>query len=191
MPQVTGQVNEIKVRNTKIGDMYDLIVNGQSYGHGKYAPRGIKQGDFVTFEYEVKVNGQYENRNIVSKSLRVETSPTPEVKQQAVVQTSMAAAAADAKQQVISRQAALNTANALLANQLAAGGLKFPATAKPAAVFEAVTVAHLELASRLYKAATGDTWDVGSSSSAKPAVSQSRAPFSDGEDAGADEYPDA
>ena len=40
--KISGIVTEIKARNTRVGDMYDVVVNGVAYGNGKYPPRGVK-----------------------------------------------------------------------------------------------------------------------------------------------------
>ena len=189
--QITGQVTEIREKQTKFGPMYDLIVNGQAYGHGKFAPRGIKQGDFVTFDVDVKQNGQYTNYNIVAKSIRVEANPTPEQRSEAKTQTSMALAAASKKDTAYSRGASYNSALALIKLQLEHGGIKFPATAKATAIYEAIDQAVLEAAAKLFKATTGDDWDVGTEKVSKPAVSRPAASEPDPADEGYDDYPDA
>lgn len=158
MTQVSGQVTEIKERTTKFGPMYDLVVNGKPYGHGKFAPRGIKQGDFVTFDVEVKQNGQWTNYNIVNKSLRVDEAPSPEVRKQAVAETAANLSAADKKQEIISRQSATNSALTLIGLQLQYGGIKFPASAKAADVYALIDAAVLDQAQRLFKLNTGDEW---------------------------------
>lgn len=190
MTQITGQVTAIKTRNTKIGDMYDLVVDGKSYGHGKFAPRGVKEGDFVTFEFTTKVNGQWTNLDIVPKTLRVESAPTEEQKTASKAATTLATAAADKKQETISRQSALNTATAIVALQLQYGGLKFPATAKAPDVFSVIEGAVFDVASRVYKANTGDTWDVPTEKVSKPVAKREAAPTAS-DDAGYDEYQDA
>ena len=189
--QITGQVTEVREKQTKFGPMYDLIVNGTAYGHGKFAPRGIKEGDFVQFEVDVKQNGQYTNYNIRSKTLQQISNPTPEQKSEAKAQTSMAQAAANKKDTAYSRGASYNSALALIKLQLEYGGIKFPATAKPTAVYEAIDQAVLEAAAKLFKATTGDDWDVGTEKVSKPAVSRPAASEPDPADEGYDDYPDA
>lgn len=158
MATTSGIVNEIKAKNTRFGDMYDVVVNGTAYGHGKYAPRGVKAGDFVTFDFETKVNGQYTNHNIVPKTLRVENQPAPAAVQAARAETKQVIHAADNRQTVISKQAALNTSIELTRLQLDKGGIKFPANAKAPDVYAGIEAAVLETATRLYKINTGDDW---------------------------------
>lgn len=182
MTKISGIVTEVKTRNTRVGDMYDVVVNGTSYGHGKYAPRGIKAGDFVTFEYETKVNGQYTNHNIVPRSLRKEDSPAPEAVAQAKAETRTVLAAGDKRQETISKQANLNTAIAAVTLQLQHGGLKFPASAKAPDVFSAIDKLILDTAGKYYKLTTGDEWpELNTAPSVKkPAArDQDDAPFED------------
>lgn len=158
--KASGIVSEIKSKPTKFGDMYDLIINGTAYGHGKYPPRGIVAGDFVTFEFDTKINGQYTNRNIVSKSLRKDDSPAPAAVDAAKAETRTVLATADKRQETISKQANLNSAIALVTQIIAVGGLKFPANAKPPAIYEAVEGLVLDQAAKLYRLTTGETWDI-------------------------------
>ncbi len=154
--KASGIVGEIKARETRVGQMYDVVVNGISYGNGKYAPRGVQAGDFVTFEYSE--NGQY--KNIVPRSLRKDDAPAPAAVNAAKAETRTVVAQADKRQETISKQANLNTAVSIIQLQLAHGGLKFPANAKAPAIFEAIEGTVLELAQRLYNLTTGETWDI-------------------------------
>lgn len=158
--KTSGIVSEITARKTRIGDMYDVVVNGTSYGHGKYPPRGIQAGDFVSFEYDTKTNGQYTNHNIISKTLRKDDSPAPAAVEAAKAETRTVLAATDKRQETISKQANLNSAIAMITQQIALGGIKFPASAKAPDIFKALEGLVLEQASRFYKLTTGEVWDI-------------------------------
>lgn len=154
MAKTSGIVTQVRARETKVGTMYDLVVNGISYGAGKYPPRDVKDGDFVTFEFTE--NGNY--KNLVPRSLRKDDAPAPAAVSAAKAETRTVVAQTDKRQETISKQANLNTAVSIIGLQLANGGLKFPAAAKAPAVFEAIEGAALDLAQRLYKHTTGEDW---------------------------------
>ena len=171
MAKITGIVSEIKARATRVGDMYDVVVNGVSYGNGKYPPRGVKAGDFVTFECETKQNGQYTNHNIVPRTLRVEDKPSPEQVSSAKAATAVNVASADKRQETISKQANLNTALELVGLYLQHGAVKIPA--KAADAYTAINAIVADTASKLYRATTGDDWDLDLSVDKQEAKSQS------------------
>lgn len=158
--KASGIVSEIKSKNTKFGDMYDVVINGTAYGHGKFPPRGIQQGDFVTFEYETKVNGQWTNHNITKGTLHKDDAPAPAAVEAAKAETRTVLATVDKRQETISKQANLNSAIALVTQQIAVGGIKFPANAKAPDVYKAFEGLVLEQAARLYNLTTGETWDI-------------------------------
>lgn len=158
MAQVSGIVTEIKAKATRVGDMYDVIVNGVAYGNGKYPPRGVKAGDFVTFEFEEKQNGQYTNRNIIAKTMRVDDNPAPAAVSAAKATTAVNVAAADKRQETISKQANLNTALTLVGLQLQHGAIKVPA--KPADANTVINTIVFDTAAKLYKLTTGEDWDI-------------------------------
>lgn len=161
MTQISGQLSQIKSKPTQFGEMYDVVINGQSYGLGKFPPRGIKQGDFVTLQYEQK--GNY--KNVVKGSLRLDDSP----KTDAVPSTAPAPAAYagksayvpfDERQEIISKQAAMNTALELCTLAQSAGAVQFAKTAKPAEILGLVHQWVLETAQKVYNLTTGRTWDM-------------------------------
>lgn len=158
--QATGIVQEVKAKATKFGDMYDVVINGTAYGHGKFPPRGIQAGDFVTFEFETKQNGQWTNHNIVPKSLRKDSSPAPAAVDAAKAETRQVVQSADKRQETISKQANLNSALQLINAQINVGGVKFPAAAKAPDIFKAVEGLVLDQAARFYKLTTGEDWKI-------------------------------
>lgn len=96
------------------GNMHDLIMsNGDKLGVGKFPPKGFAAGDYV--QYEVTKNGNF--KNLVPGSLSKLAKPAgvepPQRQQSSGSQAARARPAApdyDARQIVISKQAALNSA---------------------------------------------------------------------------------
>lgn len=165
---VTGTIERIEARPVPgHGTFYDLIVDGQKYGNGKYAPRDVKEGDVVSFEYETTQRGQYTNHNIKSRTLRkVEGGGATQARPQAARPAAVAAPARqpytpwDERQEIISKQAALNTAIALGGLAVEAGAVLVNKTAKDN---EKLTLVHnwiMEEAAKIFNATTGRTWDV-------------------------------
>ena len=174
----SGIITQIKTRPTKFGDQYDIYVNSVQYGFGKYPPRNVKEGDFVTFEFEEKQNGQYTNRNINSKTLRVDAggayaaqAPTATATPTAPVRVSVT----DDRQKVISKQSAQNTALTFLQLLLANGAIKVPAKAPDA--YTLLNTMFADYAARLYEINTGEKWnltanDLTGAAAAKPVNSE-------------------
>lgn len=162
MAQVTGKVNQIKSKQTQFGEMFDVVINGQSYGIGKYAPRGIGPGDYVTLEFEQKGNF----RNVVKGSLRKDDTPRDEAPSAATPISSATTPYAgrapyvpfDERQEMISKQSALNTA--LTFCKLASDNQAVP---MPKGVKEADKLGLLyqwvlDTAGKLYNLSTGRDW---------------------------------
>lgn len=159
MATITGVIESITARPTRVGDMYDVTVNGRKYGNGKFAPRGFKAGDMVTFDYEEKPNGQYMNYNIVPRTMRAaegqsqQASPAPVVRQ-----TVSSTGGVDRRQEIISKQSAMNTALTLIGLQLQHGALKLPA--KTADAYTVLNNLMAATVARVYSLNTGDTWNL-------------------------------
>lgn len=165
MATTSGIITEIRTRNTKFGDMFDVHINGQAYGHGKYAPRDFKPGDFVSFEYEVKQNGNYTNYNITPRTMRKEQGGAPVEQSAPQTQTAVTASTGvqrvnlqDDRQKIISKQAALNTGLNLLDLMVKNGAIKIPAKAPDA--YTLLNTLFAGYASRLYEINTGEKWDL-------------------------------
>jgi hypothetical protein len=166
--QVTGKVEQIKEKQTKFGAMYDVVVNGQSYGHGKYPPRGIQAGDHVTLDVEVKQNGQYTNYNIAKGGIRKEDGAAPS--NVTPINTQPASAATtpyagkspyvpfDERQEMISKQSALNTALSFCNLASANGAVPMPKAAKESEKLGLLYQWFLDTAGGLYKLSTGREW---------------------------------
>lgn len=148
--QVQGHVQEIKTKPTKVGDMYDLKVNGDYYGVGKYAPRDVSVGDYV--EFVMEQNGNF--RNVGRGTLRKVAAPantpatTPAAPSKVPVGVSW-----DDKQATISKQAALNTAISMVKLAVDAGAINLGSNAaKGYSVLERMV---MEQAARFHKFSTG------------------------------------
>lgn len=156
-----GFVQQVATRKTKIGDMFDLVVNGDSYGHGKYAPRGISAGDYV--EFVTEMNGNF--RNIARGTLKKIDPPAGAAAAAPAVQNTSPSAAANApartyvansfddRQVVISKQAALNTAIAFVEVATKTGAIALPeAKGKGLAILDRAV---FEYAAKFHKFSTG------------------------------------
>lgn len=203
MSKISGIVEEIVSRN----GYYDLKINGKRYGNGKYAPRDVKQGDFVEFEYESKQNGQYTNYYVKPRTLRKAEGSTPakapEGAQESATTSGYAQpvkreyVAFDERQDIISRQAALNTALQFCTLASSHGAVDFPKSAKPSERLTLVRAWLLDEASRFYNLSTGRKWEMPEQepaalpqdrrSKAKAAASE---PETSDTDTGSNEFPD-
>ena len=203
--QVTGIVDNIATRNTRVGEMFDLIVNGKKYGVGKYAPRGIMQGDFVSFEVDVKQNGQYTNYDVRRGTLRKEEgapkTAAPSTTATVSTPTRQTFVPQDDRQVIISKQAALNTALAFCNLAAGQGAVPMPKSVKEVDKLGLIQKWVLDTAAQFYGLSTGGTWDIPSLTPAtpqKPAAAAKKAkaaeedtpPFETEDDDGYDEYPD-
>lgn len=153
MSKVQGLVADIEARDTKVGTMYNFKVNGESYGAGKFPPKNIKVGDYI--EFNVTMNGNYKNMD--TRSATKIDKPSGEQVQASRAATSASNSSADAKQEVISKQAARNTAVAFMAVLGTAGALPVAASAKPATRYEALTGVLNQLTEEFYNYSQGKT----------------------------------
>lgn len=212
MTQITGTVNEIKSRETRAGTFYDVVVDGKAYGVGKYAPRGIQQGDVVTFEYETRQNGQYTNYNVKSRTLRKvdegSGASAPTVRNGGNSSASGSASTGvqparskyepfDERQEIISKQAALNSALAFGNLAIEAGAILVPKSAKDNEKLALVQNWVFTEAAKFFNATTGRTWDIQLSETvetpkelAKSGRKTAAAPAPESEDTGSDEWQD-
>lgn len=133
-------------------EMFDLIMDdGNKYGLGPFRPKHIADGDYVSFE--VEYNGNF--KNVARGSLKKEqkpagTGPAPTAKQAANAYTK----AQDNRQEIISKQAAANTAIAFVKLGLDAGVIKLPAKNGADTLF-AITKEYL---GQFYTLATGEEY---------------------------------
>jgi hypothetical protein len=135
--QVAGVCQEVKAKQTKIGTMYDLVVNGKSYGVGKYPPK-CKAGDNVVFD--IAWRGEYPN--VDTKTLQ--TTPGTGAPVHAQIPY------VDNRQEVISRQSALNSSIAWVTVLLGLDSKR--------ATPEAADAVLVKYRNAFYKASTGKSW---------------------------------
>lgn len=102
MANVTGYVKFIDERETSVGKMYDINVDGTKIGVGKFAPK-VKVGDYVSATFSE--NGRY--KNLDRNGLQVLPAPAAGGPKPSSGGSSQSF---DGRQEVISRQAASNTA---------------------------------------------------------------------------------
>lgn len=138
MSQVTGKVTAIDERSTDYGTMYNVKVNGKSYGHGKAEPK-FEVGDYISFDVEKR--GRFEN--MVSRSIRVldeppASAPAPQPSYGGGGKRQWNAGNDDKKQEAISKQAARNTAIEFMNLLASQDALPVGKTAKPEAKYTAL-----------------------------------------------------
>lgn len=128
MAEITGIIQELRTRDVSGGKKaYNIVVGGQEYGCGLYAPKA-KVGDYVKFELD-ESRGY---KNVGRNSLKVSTHKPPA---EAIAEASntkpvasTAGGTVDMKQEVVSRQSALNSAIAFMAILQSADALGLPAS---------------------------------------------------------------
>ena len=151
---ITGVIQTIKQKQTKIGTMYDIQVNGDWYGIGKYAPKA-KEGDYVTFTPEY--NGNF--KNVERGTLKVSANkPANTGSTQASSNVRAASNSFDARQDAISRQAASNTAIAWLSLLNTVGALPIATSKSKGSQQEAMDVIRRQYEKEFYEANTGIEW---------------------------------
>lgn len=153
---VSGIVQEIKQTprivqgQSKIA--YDLIVGGQKYSAGFFAPKA-NVGDYVTFDVEDR-NGF---KNVAPRSLKVGKAPAGAVAEAAKVVAS-GSGSFDKRQDAISRQAASNTAIAFMSLLASQDALPVPASKSKGDKQAAIEALLQGYEQRFYEANTGVKW---------------------------------
>lgn len=153
MAEITGVVQSIVSRDVAGGKKsYDIIVAGQKYGAGLYAPK-CKEGDYVKFELD-ESRGY---KNVGRNSLKVSANkpPAEAIAEAAATSTQAKSGGYDARQDTISRQSAMNTAVAFMTLLSANDALGLPAAntkGKRTEVMEAMLAKYTQ---EFYEANTG------------------------------------
>src|SRR5688572_27328879 len=126
MSEVSGIVQDIQTKSVAGGKTaYNIVVGGQSYGAGLYAPK-CKVGDFVTFGVDESRGYKNVERNTLKSSANKPANYVePETPKAAPAKSG--GSPYDARQDAISRQAASNTAIGFLTLLQSAGALPLPA----------------------------------------------------------------
>lgn len=151
MPQAF--LTKIETRQTKVGPMYDLLFsNGDKIGAGKFAPKGVAEGDYVKYEYTM--NGNF--KNLAAGSLSKIDKPAGVAAP--APRSSGSSGNFDERQDTISKQAALNSAIALATLAQSAEALPLGAkTLAPAKRLDALLAVINEFTAKFYHQATGKT----------------------------------
>jgi hypothetical protein len=151
-----GFLQQIVVKTTSTGkQMTDLIFsNGDKVGAGLYPPKGIEQGKFYNYEFDM--NGNFKN---LRKNSMFE-GKAPEGASAASAASSAAPARAvgnsyDSRQDVISKQAAFNTSIAFVKLLAESDALPIAASVKAAKKADAIEAIVLDYASKFHKRSTG------------------------------------
>lgn len=153
--EMTGVVQEVKVKTVAGGKTaYDIVVGGQSYGVGLYAPK-CKAGDYVKFE----IDDSRGYKNVARNSLKVSANKPPAEAlaeaQATAPKQSAAGGTFDLRQDMISRQAASNTAIAFMNLLQSAGALPTAAKGKQQEVLEQMLEQYEK---EFYERNTGTAW---------------------------------
>lgn len=147
---------EIKTKSTSAGDMYDLLFdNGEKVGVGKFKPKNAEPGKY--YEYEVKMNGNF--KNLAPGSLKQVVAPPASAP--APAKSFSSGNSYDSRQDTISKQAAFNTAIALVKLMQDADALPIPTSVKKDKKADLIEAIVLDVAGRFYQRATGNILDLG------------------------------
>ena len=152
-----GYLLEVQTKQTKIGPMYDLVFENDKVGAGKYQPKNAVPGKY--YSYEFNVNGNF--KNLAPGSLREMAAPPASSPQTGAAPARSSSGGFDARQDTISKQAAFNTAIALVKLMQDADALPIPASVKKDKKADALEAIVLDVAARFYHRATGNTLDLG------------------------------
>ena len=155
--KVQGEIQDIRSRSTSVGTMYDVIVDGNSYGNGKYSPRGVSQGDYVEFEAEVKGNYKNIKYGSMRKADRPASTSTGSAQEEMRAVKAMPPTDGE-KQNIISRQAAFNTSVAWVSTLLDNECVPLPV--KPADRFDYTQQLLLNYANMFHTLSTGKAFDI-------------------------------
>jgi hypothetical protein len=151
-----GYVTKIDQRQTKFGVYHDVYVDNKNLGGSKFPPKGIAAGDYVEYEIETNAKG-YEN--IKAGSLNKVAAPAgvmPPAPPTPVAPSSIGMATQD----VISRQAALNSAIGFLDILERAGALPDGKTLTPAKKADKYKAILLGYVSEFFHLNTGSEYDI-------------------------------
>jgi hypothetical protein len=134
-----GKVTAIPQSQTQFGPMYNVEVDGRKYGFGKYPPKNFAVGDYVEFNVD-STNPRFPKMDYKTVKVIPEPADAPAPAPRTAsggFGKSYGGYNDDKRQEVISRQAARNSAIAAFAELRALDALPVPAkTAKAADKFD-------------------------------------------------------
>lgn len=170
---IKGVVQAIETRSVAGGKTaYNVVVAGQSYGAGLYAPKA-REGDYVQFE----VDDSRGYKNVARGTLKVSTGkpPAEAVAEAAATapQRTASGGVVDNRQDTISKQAALNSAIAFLSVAQSAEALGLPKTDTKGQRIAALDAMLVKYTQDFYQQSTGNEWK------GKTILSEDDAPASD------------
>ena len=152
--KISGKIQYLNEKEGKFGKSYNIKVDGTAYYlQGKYPPRGIDAGDYVEFETQMKGNFPV----VVTGSLRKVEASTPPPAAAGKPAAFKAASSYDDRQDVISKQAALNTALAFL--EFAKANETLPVPKQKNAGYGYLKAIWFKEAAELYELNTGKAWE--------------------------------
>lgn len=158
MAEITGVVQEIQVRDVAGGKKsYDIVVAGQKYGAGLYAPK-CSVGDYVKFELDEARGYKNVGRNTLKVS---KNKPPAEAVAEATAtapKVSTTGGTFDTRQDTISRQSAMNSALAFMTLAGAHEALGLPAATAKGKRIEVLEAMLKKYTSEFYEANTGVKW---------------------------------
>lgn len=169
MAKVTGQLTEIKTKTFgNGGSAVYIYVNGTEYKFGNYPPKNVAAGDWVEFEATSKQNGNYTNHQADYKTFR-KTTPgdgpaNPNPAPMTPVRSAGGGNFGDDRQEIISKQAALNTGFNIFSKMVDLGAITPPSSVKKAMLYDFFMAALHEQAAKCYNLSTGKTWDIAAES---------------------------
>ncbi len=169
---ISGVVELVNSKEGQYGMMWSVKVNGEWFGAGKFEPR-CARGDNVTFDFTFK--GNYKNMD--TKTLKVVSGAgaSRDPSTGAAGATRPAAATTpyvDNRQEVISKQAALNSAIAWMNLLHAEGGIPIPATIKTGKREGALRELLNQYTSEFYEQATGKPLVIAGTTKTAPGESE-------------------
>lgn len=152
--KITGKIQYINEKDGNYGKSYNLKIDGETYYlQGKFPPRGIDAGDVVELEWNYKGNYKIVEKGSLRKTEAKVSPPT-----KAEAKTFQKATSYDDRQQVISKQAALNTALEFL--KFAKENETLPVPKQKNAGYGYLYDLWLDEAAKLYELNTGDKWEM-------------------------------
>lgn len=165
MAKVIGQLQEVYEKQMgNFGSAVFIKVNNTEYKFGKFPPKA-QPGDWVEFDSTSKQNGNYTNHSADYKTFRKSSAPaggaapTPAPAPMPPVRGG-SGGFSDDRQEVISKQAALNTGFNIFSKLVDLGAITPPSSVKKAQLYDFFMAALHAEAAKCYHLSTGKKWDI-------------------------------